>query len=506
MNREFLKMLQSVAAAEKDPHFRAKNKKKRYDEAVDLMYPENVIVVASPTGKAPPPAPGETRVRRLSDAVDAAVLRARVGGAKRCSILVHEGLYIDALELIPTLDIDDVEPYNFAPPAVVKNDNNNDDDGVAFSLEIVGVKNVRLVFQSREVIVTGGVNLTLRNVLVYDRRPVWTGQPTFLVDDGARVHFLDVKINAPRSVAAVVNEDSKLTVTRGVITGCWRAIFASGSELRLDESVISGIPNIGVNVSDSQFEARDSSFLNCDKACVLFVRSRGSLENCRFKGSFSWATYTEGKEQNGLELLDASRVTLVKSSLEGLANGVIAIGSKSKPTVRDCRVTDCHWAFSLTFNSDAVIEKCRLHCDFVLRVDNNVAGKITLRGNKMRKGVRPRFVRDSMSSIPPHDFGAGVPTTMINDNLEIPNSEKPSKKVVSAYTKKVNDDDDERSAPPCSLTHPGFAVYHKKCNKCLVHEKPGDVKFKYCKRCEKVCYCSKQCQVDDWPDHRLACR
>ena len=94
VDKNFVKTLQSVAAAEKtDPRFTSKH----YDVAeVKPMYPENVIVVASPTGNAPPRAPGETRVDKLSYAVLAAFLRATMG-RKRCSIVVHEGVYIDAL-------------------------------------------------------------------------------------------------------------------------------------------------------------------------------------------------------------------------------------------------------------------------------------------------------------------------------------------------------------------------------------------------------------------------
>src|SRR4030067_2729505 len=29
----------------------------------------------------------------------------------------------------------------------------------------------------------------------------------------------------------------------------------------------------------------------------------------------------------------------------------------------------------------------------------------------------------------------------------------------------------------------------------------GDVKFKKCGRCKKAVYCSRQCQVDNWPSH-----
>ena len=30
-------------------------------------------------------------------------------------------------------------------------------------------------------------------------------------------------------------------------------------------------------------------------------------------------------------------------------------------------------------------------------------------------------------------------------------------------------------------------------------------KFSYCKACRQTCYCSRECQKADWPDHRLTC-
>ena len=31
-------------------------------------------------------------------------------------------------------------------------------------------------------------------------------------------------------------------------------------------------------------------------------------------------------------------------------------------------------------------------------------------------------------------------------------------------------------------------------------------KFRYCIKCKRVCYCSKQCQTEDWKDHKHACK
>ena len=75
---EFVRMLQSMVKVEENPHYKSKKYVivDRKDQAVNpgevpivLKHPTNVIVVASPTGKAPPPAVGETRVDQLSKAL-----------------------------------------------------------------------------------------------------------------------------------------------------------------------------------------------------------------------------------------------------------------------------------------------------------------------------------------------------------------------------------------------------------------------------------------------------
>ena len=67
---------------------------------VELKYPQNVITVASPTGKAPPPSPGERRFTKLSEAINTASDMAINGITNSCSIVVHEGSYIDAFAMM----------------------------------------------------------------------------------------------------------------------------------------------------------------------------------------------------------------------------------------------------------------------------------------------------------------------------------------------------------------------------------------------------------------------
>ena len=163
MNLEFVKMLQRMAEVEREPHFRPKKyvvvdkEDRRVDQGevpLVLKNPDNVVVVASPTGKAPPPGVGETRVTQLSKAIMTANALS-LSGRRGCSIVVHEGLYIDSFNCFGK-------------------------DGMAalgwpkdFCLEIVGIEEVRILNTEKSVgkssfLAYGGIQLTIKNLLVYD--------------------------------------------------------------------------------------------------------------------------------------------------------------------------------------------------------------------------------------------------------------------------------------------------------------------------------------------------
>ncbi|KAJ7062545.1 hypothetical protein C8F01DRAFT_1368328 [Mycena amicta] len=57
------------------------------------------------------------------------------------------------------------------------------------------------------------------------------------------------------------------------------------------------------------------------------------------------------------------------------------------------------------------------------------------------------------------------------------------------------------------MFHDGTPIHtHANCNHCLVFQRDSGAKLSRCKACSSVLYCSKRCQVADWPSHKAECK
>ena len=93
MSDSLLKMLKSMADVDRrDPDFLIKSGAKL--TSADVKYPDNLIVVVSPSGPKPPPLLDRERIRveKLSSAIRFACDEAAAGRGKNFSIVVYEGI------------------------------------------------------------------------------------------------------------------------------------------------------------------------------------------------------------------------------------------------------------------------------------------------------------------------------------------------------------------------------------------------------------------------------
>ncbi|KAJ7151814.1 hypothetical protein C8R43DRAFT_1004439 [Mycena crocata] len=62
----------------------------------------------------------------------------------------------------------------------------------------------------------------------------------------------------------------------------------------------------------------------------------------------------------------------------------------------------------------------------------------------------------------------------------------------------------ESVAPSSSTIRSARSKMHAACTTCLKREGPG-VELRRCGKCKSICYCSKQCQTKNWPEHKKMC-
>ena len=207
--------------------------------------------------------------------------------------------------------------------------------------------------------------------------------------------------------------------------------------------------------------------------------------------------------QNAINAHNGAQVTITKSKI---SNFPVAIGmghSNTRVTVLRCELLDCILGVDVQNSSVSVLE-CILGVEDVARVLKNTSGVVEFKGNTI---CQPSIQVDRISKPVIHDF----------ENLDVqfhqPEISQSSRKTQSKFTEQTSQ----------LLSEPGFGTKSplsaheallrvmnldfKQCQHCGATENcsKSDFKLKFCSRCHRVCYCSKECQTADWKDHKFGC-
>ena len=483
MNLEFVQMLQSIAEVEKNPYFRSKkyvivDKEERLVDPgsgavpVVLKHPDNVIVVASPTGKAPPKAVGEVRVDQLSKAIRRASILSSLGDSG-CSIVVHEGMYVD-----PMVGLGENGMFEL-------------DWTSGFSLEIIGTEEVRIVITSRvHPFAVRGYELTLKNLSIYD----------------------PLKISQIRVAMAMATAISaKMTMVDVRMHRCWGAppahqvleqIYgAEKSELRVVDCAFSNTgPSFMLYSSKAEFRNcrwfHETGYGSC--VHVSMVGSIVSFHQCQFMGKRG-----ESKNHSSAIFVKArGQVDMTESVVSGFTGAFEVCDSYSRAALQRCKLLNCRIAVCSAMNSNVLLADCELAVQLVLSVQLNEKGKIMFRNNTLVPNTTPEanFYSSAMAVIRADREPKVVDHDFVQARIEIAQYPEGDDHSVGAaqnsraeYSKWTKDQGFDSRA---------VCLYCKELEKT---ENP-DAKFQHCARCRKVCYCSKECQLAHWRDHKLVCK
>ena len=206
------------------------------------------------------------------------------------------------------------------------------------------------------------MNLTLRNVSVFDRR-LHRFYPAIIVERGGCFELIRANVHTPKVIAISLKE-SKLTLVRTTITDCCTAVCSGKSDLRLTECVIDSCSPIWPSFSfkDSNCVARNIRCSSSGLQCADFARSKVTMEDCQFRiTSYSDESY------GCLRIYKGSHVFIRKSTFSNFRMAVTCSDSDTKLIMDDCLVSleAMSIAFDLMLNAHALVENCQLSCGVV---------------------------------------------------------------------------------------------------------------------------------------------
>ena len=187
------------------------------------------------------------------------------------------------------------------------------------------------------------------------------------------------------------------------------------------------------------------------------------------------------------------------------------------------------------WNAGGRIVKNRLRCEEILRICSNVRGRIEVREN-LFSPINPEEPAETATLVLDSDsLGKCIVETDVEPGSRricAPDYDEritggASAKERSSFTKSAQEELRQRESQEDGLLRrdPRQSASFKNCAYCHALEdydygkkkrppggagdaapdgKPKNNKFKFCESC-MTCYCSRECQLADWPVHKNAC-
>ena len=360
--------------------------------------------------------------------------------------------------------------------------------------EIVGVENVRVLWSTLEYTFEIRGNVSFENIRFFDFRER-TGALKFItfdIGEKAEVSFCDVKIAGPGK-ASVFATAASITLKRCSMVDVGRAFWIRESTLLLEGCHLVKADSAG-EIRECQLTIRDCCITKCSRM-LLTEKSGCQVTDTEFNAS--------DNELTAFVVRSKSSLHCERCSFDGLAAAGMGFKSKSRITISNCRVTDCLAALILTENSSGQCLDSYVDCPSLMFIIQNVKGKAVFKRNEFgpRVTASPSFGIDAISNRPKHDVANA---TFIPQTLPASPSPK-ARSQLCDWLKTTSDD--RRKAFSEVLKYCGWCDKGEffKNDFSGTEDEVERMKHSYCKDCMQVCYCSKECQVADWPDHKHFC-
>jgi len=506
LNSYLIRLLRSMNHIEKDPNFESATIKfKTRNDCMKLAHPHAIMSVASPTGKAPSPffaanangwfeypggkSPPEARgVWRENSLTEGEIIMrtlASEGKFNKYTVLVHEGTYF----------INDWYIHSGY-------------QSKRLSIEIVGTKNVRIVFGGKlkdiyshhDLLIHGDIDITFKNIKIYQRKPV-SGVPVIRVSGGAVVKFVDVKIHAPEGTCLSTGSNDgqgQISLDRCFLTHSWECFKLDSGSISFNNCRLINITTGGELNHQSKLSMKDTYFHFLEHPAFNMRISKLHIENCTLEGSFNYCksknlTLERPNPSICIESMARSEVKLISSTFKMVDLAIKSLSTGTKVFVKSCVFDESvHNAFDCNINSSLDVEDCKFHCSQLLCIYKNPNGKVMFRNNSCDHV--PEMLKDAMSVDPVHDFPQFTKNLMSADMAMKFYMQEANMQDYSTITKTIKQAISQHDIPDRRNSRLPYLT--KFCAYCYKYEIELDdgAKMKYCEKCKLTCYCCIKCQ------------
>ena len=213
----------------------------------------------------------------------------------------------------------------------------------------------------------------------------------------------------------------------------------------------------------------------------------------------------------GLLVAHEGSLTCKGSTFRSYDEVAKAQGSNVSVTITGCEMAGLDTVAHAAENASLIVTDNVISSGFLIASTANVNGRVEFLRNKLSASTKPIILVDRVSKKPTHD---------VKDVIFFhgPVDSGPSVQERSKHTAEIKKKAQEQGRAFGDIDEFGSPKF-KHCDYCLKREDSDALqswingrsaeparKFRHCSGCHQLCYCSKECQLAHWPDHKLACR